>query len=70
MPIQIYVNGHEWLARKLASNGIAYIKLDNAFCWIEDMPRAQKFADRLANQNWPKILRLGCADSRSRSHSH
>jgi hypothetical protein len=56
MPIQVYVNGHEWLARKLAANRVAYTKLDNAFLWIEDMPRAQKFADRFANQNWPKIL--------------
>src|SRR5438094_9944546 len=31
-------------------------KHDNAFLWIEDMARAQKFADRFANLNWPKIL--------------
>jgi len=56
MPIQIYVNGHEWLAHKLAANGVRYSKLDNAFAWIDDMARAQKFADRFANQNWPRIL--------------
>ncbi len=38
MPIQIYLNGHEWLARKLQANAVRYTKLDNAFVWIEDMP--------------------------------
>jgi hypothetical protein len=56
MPIQIYMNGHEWLARKLAANGIRYTKRENAFLWIEDPARAQKFAERFANLNWPKIL--------------
>ena len=56
MPIQIYMNGHEWLARKLEANGIRYTKYENAFLWIEDMARAQKLADRFANLNWPKIL--------------
>jgi hypothetical protein len=53
MPVQIYLNGHEWLARKLAANGVRYTKHDNAFLWIDDMARAQKFADRFANLNWP-----------------
>ena len=56
MPIQVYVNGHEWLARKLEANGVRYTKHDNAFFWIEDMARAQKFSDRFASLNWPKIL--------------
>ena len=56
MPIQIYLNGHEWLARKLEANGVRYTKHDNAFFWIEDMARAQKFSDRFASRNWPKIL--------------
>src|SRR2546428_11399626 len=56
MPIPIYINGHEWLARKLEANGIRYTTYENAFLWIQDMGRAQKFADRFANLNWPKIL--------------
>ena len=56
MPIQIYLNGHEWLARKLTANGVRYTKHDNAFLWIDDRARAQKFADRFANLNWPKLL--------------
>jgi len=57
LQIQIYVNGgHEWLARKLERNGIRYRKWDNAFVWIEDMNRAQKFAERFCSLNWPRLL--------------
>ena len=56
LQIQVYVNGHEWLARKLERNGIRYRKCDNAFVWIEDMNRAQKFADRFCSLNWPRLL--------------
>jgi hypothetical protein len=54
--IQICLNGHEWLAKKLDRHGIAYRKEDNAFLWIEDCDRAQKFADRFAKKNWPRVL--------------
>jgi len=56
MPVQVYMNGHEWLARKLDASGVRYTKLDNAFLWIEDMARAQKLADRFVNLDWPRIL--------------
>ena len=54
--IQICINGHEWLARKLDKHGVAYHKDDNAFLWIADCSRAQRFADRLIGKNWPRIL--------------
>jgi hypothetical protein len=56
MQIQIYLNGHEWLARKLSVNHVRYTKHDNVFLWIEDMAKAQRFADRFASLNWPVIL--------------
>ena len=56
LQIQIYLNGHEWLARKLAAHQIRYTKHDNVFLWIEDIARAQRFADRFANLNWRAIL--------------
>jgi len=56
LQIQVYVNGHEWLARKLKENGIRYRKHENAFLWIEDMARAQAFSDRFASLEWPRIL--------------
>jgi len=56
LQIQIYLNGHEWLARKLTAHAVRYTKYDNAFVWIDDMARAQLFADRFANLKWPAIL--------------
>ncbi len=54
--IQICLNGHEWLSRKLDAHGIEYRKQDNAFLWISDCARAQKFADRFEKKNWPRVL--------------
>jgi len=54
--IQVYVNAHEWLARKLTYHGIKYEQLDNSFAWIEDPERAQRFADRFEGLKWPRIL--------------
>jgi hypothetical protein len=31
MQIQVYLNGHDWLERKLTANGISFIKHDNVF---------------------------------------
>ncbi len=56
LQIQVYVNGHEWLARKLSSNQIRFSKRENAFLWLEDWKRAQRFADRFAHVNWSRIL--------------
>jgi hypothetical protein len=56
LQIQVYVNGHEWLARKLQQNGIRYTKRENAFLWIEDLTRAQKFSDRFCFLDWPRLL--------------
>jgi len=52
LQLQVYVNGHEWLARKLAQHGVRYTKHDNAFLWIEDFARAQRFADRFVSLPW------------------
>ena len=58
LQIQIYVNGDEWLARKLTARGIRCTKLDSVFAWIEDLPRARRLANRFSKVNWPRI-RLG-----------
>ena len=68
--IQIRLNGHKWLSRKLDAHGIENRKQDNAFLWISDCGRAQKFADRFEKKNWPRAgsvrqtcqpAALGCA---------
>jgi hypothetical protein len=56
MVIQVYVNGHEWLARKLSRHGIEFTKLDNVFIDIGDLERAQVFADRFCSIKWTGVL--------------
>jgi hypothetical protein len=56
LSIQVYVNGHDWLARKLDAVGIGYQQVDNAFVSLDDPVAAQKCADRFVKQNWPVLL--------------
>lgn len=45
--LQVYFNGHNWLARRLDKAGIAYELADNAFVSCKDWKRAQVLADAL-----------------------
>ena len=54
--LQFYCNGHSWLAKKLAAEGIGFTLLDNAFARIEDWARAQAFADALQPDALHRIL--------------
>ena len=45
--LQVYFNGHHWLARRLTQAGIAFAMADNAFLWIADPNRARAIAERL-----------------------
>lgn len=45
--LQIYCNGHAWLANQLRTNGIAYELMDNAFVHIADYARANQLAASL-----------------------
>jgi hypothetical protein len=54
--VQIYLNGHGWLARKLEQHGIAFEMRENAFLSIEDPERAQRIANRFVKRKWPRIL--------------
>ena len=56
MQLQVYVNGHEWLARKLTRSGVPYTKHDNAFLRVDDLRRAQRFADRFTSLDWVRRL--------------
>lgn len=54
--VQIYLNGHEWLARKMTQHGIGYVQVENAFVRIDDCRRAQRFAERFVKKDFPRIL--------------
>jgi hypothetical protein len=45
--LQVYFNGHGWLARQLTRAGIAFETADNAFLPIADPAEAQRLADSL-----------------------
>ena len=44
--LQVYFNGHNWLAAKLRKAGIDYHMADNAFLDISDFGKAQEISDR------------------------
>jgi hypothetical protein len=54
--VQVYVNGHEYLARKLTGDGIDFQKVDNAFVRLADGERAQQHARGFWRRDWPKLL--------------
>jgi len=56
LTIQVYLNGHEWLARTLDQHGLGYQRRDNAFLALDDPQRAQALADRLLHKKWPRFL--------------
>src|SRR3972149_1786211 len=43
--LQVYFNGHNWLANQLKERGIAYEMLDNAFVHIADYALANQLAN-------------------------
>jgi hypothetical protein len=53
---QVYVNGHEWLARQLHQHRIGFVQKDNAFSQLDDANQAQRLADGFAKLRWPAIL--------------
>jgi hypothetical protein len=56
LTMQVYVNGHDFLAKKLDALGVKYTLADNAFTWVADWKVAQACADRLVKQKWPQLL--------------
>lgn len=55
-PVQICLNGREWLARQMDAEGLQYVRQGNCFPWIEDFPRAQQLLDQQAQLPWRKPL--------------
>jgi hypothetical protein len=54
--VQICLNAHEYLARRMDNKGIQYSRQDNAFLWIEDTRRAQRLANSFFRRNWVRFL--------------
>lgn len=54
--IQVYVNGREWLSRVLDRHRIGYVRYENCFQSVDDLPAAQRFAEALAHRRLAPIL--------------
>ena len=54
--VQVYVNGHDWLARQMLKRQLGFVQHDNAFTQLDDPAKAQQLADRFAGLNWVKQL--------------
>ncbi len=50
--IQMWMNGREWLARRMDQEHVAYRRHDNCFPWIADFTRAQELMDQLHGTDW------------------
>jgi len=54
--VHVCLNGREWLARQLDEAGIGYVKKDNCFLDIADLPAAQQLFDQQLRTDWSTLL--------------
>lgn len=55
-PIQVCLNGREWLSRQMEAKGLSYVRRENCFVWLEDPDQAQRLLDQQLRAAWPKLL--------------
>jgi hypothetical protein len=55
-PIQICMNGREWLRRGLEADGVEFVRRGNKFFQVEDYAHAQRVLDRQLDTRWPRLL--------------
>jgi hypothetical protein len=54
--LQVYVNGHNWLAQQLARLQLGFVLTGNAFTELDESAKVQRQADRFARLDWATIL--------------
>ena len=54
--VQVYVNGHSWLARQMIEKRLGFTQRDNAFTALDHPQAAQALADAFVDQDWRKVL--------------
>jgi len=54
--MQVYVNGHDWLAREMSRRKMGFVQCDNAFTQLDNPRKAQQLADGFVSLNWPRRL--------------
>lgn len=55
-PIQICINGREWLSRQLDAAHLGYVRRENSFVWLEDAQQTQQLFDQQLKASWPNLL--------------
>jgi hypothetical protein len=53
---QVYVNGHEWLARQMKTKGLIFEQAENAFVALSDVAKANRLANNFAGLDWSRVL--------------
>lgn len=54
--IQVYLNGHEWLARQLERRGVGFERYQNCFVSIDDLPLAQRLCASFTRRRWTRLF--------------
>lgn len=54
--VHVCINGREWLARRMDREGLQYVRQENCFPWVEDIPRAQQLFQEQLQVNWSERL--------------
>ena len=57
-PIQLCLNGREWLSRQMDGRGMRYKREENCFLWLEDFQQAQNLMDEQLRFAWTEALEL------------
>ena len=52
----ICLNGREWLSRQMDNRSIRYLRRDNCFLWVSDVPQAQELLDQQVRFDWRPAL--------------
>jgi len=55
-PVQVCLNGREWLGRQMDRKGLKYAASGNCFPWVEDWAKAQRLMDQQLRTEWPREL--------------
>lgn len=56
LTIQVYLNGHDWLALAMSAEGLDFEQEDNCFTRLGDCERARELADEFVDLAWPAVL--------------
>jgi len=57
-PIQICVNGREWLGTRMRQEGLPFVAAGNCFPLVEDWQVAQRLLDEQLRTAWPELLNV------------